>query len=94
MNSAEFKRRIALYTYRILHWGQNHVPPGVRSVIGVVFMVAGVLGFLPILGFWMLPLGMAFVAMDVPPARRRIDIWMERLHRQSQLNRPQPDLNS
>ena len=91
MNRAEFKRRIALYTYRILHWGQNRVPRGVRSVLGIIFMVFGIFGFLPILGFWMLPLGIAFVAMDVPPAQRRIDIWMKRLHRQAQLNRPQVD---
>ena len=85
------KRRIAEYTYRILHWGQNHVPRGVRSVLGVIFMVFGIFGFLPILGFWMLPLGIAFVAMDVPPAQRRIDVWMQRLHRQAQLNRPHVD---
>ncbi len=29
---------------------------GVRSIIGVVFMIGGVLGFLPILGSWLLPL--------------------------------------
>lgn len=40
-------------------------------------MVGGVLGFLPILGFWMLPLGVAFVALDIPPMRKRIDAWMD-----------------
>ncbi len=91
MNKAEFKRRIALYTYRIMHWGDNHVPRGIRTLLGVLFMIGGVFGFLPILGFWMLPLGVAFVALDIPPARRRIDVWMERLHHQAELGRPQPD---
>ena len=35
METAEIRRRIAEYTYRTLYWGQNRVPPGVRSVIGV-----------------------------------------------------------
>lgn len=85
METAEIKRRIAEYTYRILYWGQNHVPAGVRSIIGVAFMVGGVFGFLPILGFWMLPLGIAFVALDVPPARRKTDAWIERLRVQARL---------
>ena len=81
MNKAELKRRVADYTFRTVRWGQNHVPPGVRSLIGLLFMVGGVFGFLPVLGFWMLPLGVAFVAMDVPPARRHIESWMGRLYR-------------
>ena len=67
------------------------MPRGVRTLLGVLFMIGGVFGFLPILGFWMLPLGVAFVALDIPPARRRIDQWMERLHHQAELGGPQPD---
>lgn len=85
MNKTEFKRRIAEYTYRLLHWGNSRVPPGIRTLVGLLFMVGGVFGFLPVLGFWMLPLGVAFVALDVPPARRRLDVWMERLHRHSEI---------
>ena len=85
MDKVEFKRRIAEYTYRLLLWGNNRVPPGIRTLIGLLFMVGGVFGFLPVLGFWMLPLGIAFVALDVPPARRRLDVWMKRLHRQSEI---------
>ena len=40
-------------------------------------MIGGVFGFLPILGFWMLPLGVAFVALDIPSTRHKIDDWME-----------------
>ena len=42
-------------------------------------MIGGVFGFLPILGFWMLPLGIAFVALDIPSTRHRIEDWMEHL---------------
>jgi hypothetical protein len=46
-------------------------------------MVGGVFGFLPILGFWMLPLGVALIGLDIPPARKRIQAWMEKLKIQS-----------
>ncbi|MSO99009.1 MAG: hypothetical protein EXR11_12460 [Rhodospirillaceae bacterium] len=41
-----------------------------RVPIGVVLVIGGILGFLPILGFWMIPLGLAVLAIDYPPARR------------------------
>lgn len=48
------------------------VPPGLRLVLGVVLMIGGVLGFLPILGFWMIPLGIAVAALDLVPLWRRL----------------------
>ena len=44
-------------------------------------MVAGVFGFLPIIGFWMFPIGLAFVALDIPWTRKHIHDWMERLEK-------------
>jgi len=53
------------------------LPPGVRSLAGLVLIVAGVLGIvLPVLGFWMAPLGVMFIALDVPPWRRRVARWL------------------
>ncbi len=75
----DLKQRIAGFTYRTLKWGRDHVPPGIRSIIGVLFMIGGVLGFLPVLGFWMLPLGVAFIALDIPPMRHKIEDWMVKL---------------
>ncbi|WP_425091224.1 hypothetical protein [Tropicimonas sp. S265A] len=48
------------------------VPPGFRWLVGVLLMLGGVLGFLPILGFWMIPLGLAVAALDVMPLWRRL----------------------
>jgi hypothetical protein len=59
-------------------WGQENVPPGARSVLGVLLICGGVLGFLPILGFWMIPLGGALIALDVPPLRRRLLAWLDK----------------
>ena len=50
-------------------------------------MVGGVFGFLPVLGFWMLPLGAALIALDLPFTRKRIEKWMETL--QQKLAKPE-----
>ena len=42
-------------------------------------MIGCVLGFLPILGFWMFPLGMAFIALDLPFTQNRIDHFIVKL---------------
>jgi hypothetical protein len=40
-----------------------------RIPAGIALTVGGVVGFLPILGFWMVPLGLAVLAQDVPVMR-------------------------
>ena len=82
-NEPTLSQRIAAFTYRTLRWGRDHVAPGIRSLIGVAFMVGGVFGFLPILGFWMLPLGAAFIALDLPFLRHKIEDWMESLEKRA-----------
>ena len=44
----------------------------VRIPAGIVLIAAGFVGFLPILGFWMIPLGVIIIAQDVPFLRRPI----------------------
>ena len=46
-----------------------------RTVIGVALIIGGVLGFLPVLGFWMVPLGLLVLSVDFPLVRR----WRRRL---------------
>ena len=77
------KTRIAGICYRVLKFGQDKLPPGIRSIVGLLCMVGGVFGFLPVLGFWMLPLGVALIGLDISPARKHIQIWMEKLRIQS-----------
>jgi len=52
-------RTIALPTSRL-----------VRTIIGILLVVGGVLGFLPVLGFWMIPLGILVLSVDFAPVRR------------------------
>jgi hypothetical protein len=42
----------------------------VRIPAGVLLVLGGLIGFLPLVGFWMLPLGLAILAIDIPLAGR------------------------
>ena len=41
-----------------------------RIGLGIVLILGGILGFLPVVGFWMLPLGVLVLAHDMPGVRR------------------------
>ena len=78
------KRRFAAQLFVAQGKGQRFIPPLLRGVVGLLLVGLGFLGFLPVLGFWMIPLGLALIATDIPPARR----WLRRrLHRMSKDNR-------
>jgi hypothetical protein len=60
-----------------------------RVPLALVLIAGGFIGFLPVLGFWMLPLGLLLLSVDVPllrptisaaiiRGRRRIDLWRQR----------------
>ncbi len=41
-----------------------------RIALGSGLVVGGILGFLPVLGFWMIPLGLLVLSQDLPAVRR------------------------
>ena len=41
-----------------------------RIALGTGLCLGGVVGFLPIVGFWMLPLGLMVLAQDIAAVRR------------------------
>ncbi|WCL53096.1 PGPGW domain-containing protein [Gimibacter soli] len=41
-----------------------------RLIVGVLLVIGGILGFLPVLGFWMIPLGLVILSVDYPAVRR------------------------
>ena len=41
-----------------------------RLPLAVLFIIGGIFSFLPVLGVWMLPLGILLIAVDVPLVRR------------------------
>jgi hypothetical protein len=59
----------------------------VRIPIGIGLIIFGLLGFLPVLGFWMVPLGLIVLSIDIPAIRRgrrrtvvRLGQWLKRRH--------------
>lgn len=55
-----------------------------RIGLGSALMVGGTLGFLPVLGFWMLPVGFIVLSNDISfirRRRRRMVIWWSRRKR-------------
>ena len=62
--------------------GNNHIrlPRSqiARIIIGLLLIVGGILGFLPVLGFWMIPLGLLVLSIDLPFVRRwrrKLTLW-------------------
>lgn len=49
---------------------KSHPNHWLRKTVGILLVIGGMLGFLPVLGYWMLPLGLALLAVDWPWARR------------------------
>ena len=52
---------------RTIHLPENRA---LRLGLGGALVVGGMFGFLPILGFWMIPLGAVVLAQDIPAVRR------------------------
>jgi purine-cytosine permease-like protein len=49
-----------------------------RIAMGVLLILCGFVGFLPILGFWMVPVGVVVLSIDLPIARRlrrKVEVW-------------------
>jgi len=58
-----------------------------RILLGILLVFGGLVGFLPIVGFWMIPLGLAVLAVDYPPLRRlrrRLLVHLEKRRRKKQ----------
>lgn len=55
-----------------------------RLVVGSLLVVGGIFGFLPVLGFWMVPLGLLILSQELPYVRRKrrqMAVWWERRRR-------------
>jgi len=50
-----------------------------RTAIGVALIIGGIFGFLPILGFWMIPVGFIVLSVDFPYIRRHRRQWSVRI---------------
>jgi len=82
MRSLLLKKNLHLPTIKI--FGKTVRLPQMRSRrrwLGIGLVCGGVLGFLPIVGYWMLPLGLFILSYDSPRIRRmrrRMEVWLMR----------------
>ncbi|WP_087587084.1 hypothetical protein [Nitratireductor soli] len=56
-----------------------------RIAGGIGLVVLGLFGFLPVLGFWMIPLGLLVLSYDIASVRRRrrrLAVWWNRRRHQ------------
>ena len=65
---------------RAIRWMRNPKAKWVRLPLGILLVVAGFFGFLPVLGFEFIPLGLLLIAQDLPFLRKpvaRATLWLE-----------------
>ncbi|RYE29171.1 MAG: hypothetical protein EOP23_22055 [Hyphomicrobiales bacterium] len=61
-----------------LRWLRHPASRLIRIPAGIALIVGGIFSFLPLLGAWMLPLGLLLLAADVPFLQRpmaRFALW-------------------
>jgi hypothetical protein len=57
---------------RFIRWVREPKLIWLRLPLGLALICGGLVGFLPVLGFWMVPLGVILLAQDFPPVERGI----------------------
>jgi hypothetical protein len=75
-----FGRQLPSWAARMLARVRQPSLIWVRIPVGFALVLGGFAGFLPIFGFWMLPLGILLIAQDVPfirPPLARLIAWIE-----------------
>jgi hypothetical protein len=76
-----FERRLPAWIARPVQWMRKPSSRLVRIPLAVLLIGGGIVGFLPLLGFWMIPLGLALIAQDIPflrPPLARFLAWIDR----------------
>jgi hypothetical protein len=65
---------------KFIRWTRDPAIRRHRLPLGILCVIGGLLWFLPVLGIWLLPIGLVLIAHDVPRLRNpvaRMVIWCE-----------------
>ena len=57
------------------------MPAVPRQVLGVLLLIGGMFWFLPVLGIWMIPLGLVILSVDFQWARKghlSVQVWLRK----------------
>lgn len=66
---------------RAVHWLREPSRFPLRLLASILLILGGIFSILPVLGLWMLPLGLALLAQDVPALKVPMEKsarWIER----------------
>ncbi|GAB1717086.1 MAG: hypothetical protein NTAFB05_21280 [Nitrobacter sp.] len=78
---AWFESKMPPRPAKFIGWVRRPSSRLARVPLAVLLVVGGVFSFLPVLGLWMLPLGLMLIALDLPflqrPMARTLG-WIER----------------
>ncbi|MDB5655879.1 MAG: hypothetical protein JWQ94_3492 [Tardiphaga sp.] len=78
---AWFEAKLPARPARFVSWLRQPSSKLVRIPLALLLMLGGIFSILPVLGLWMLPLGMLLIAQDVPffekPVAQSLG-WIER----------------
>ena len=90
---AWFEGKLPAGPARFVNWLRRPTSRLARIPLAALLMIGGIFSFLPILGLWMLPLGLLLFAQDVPmlrPPLISLLAWIERkwLERERAKNTP------
>ncbi|MGB3043168.1 MAG: hypothetical protein WBB98_08265 [Xanthobacteraceae bacterium] len=78
---AWFESKLPPKLARFSRWVRQPSSRLVRIPLGILLIIGGIFSFLPVLGLWMLPLGLMLIAQDIPFLQGpivRLLTWMER----------------
>ncbi len=78
---AWFEEKLPAGPARFVSWLRQPSSRFARIPLAALLIFGGVFSFLPVLGLWMLPLGLLLFAQDVPPLQPpliRLLAWVER----------------
>lgn len=68
------------FVVRVIAWVRNPTSRWVRIPIGLLFIVASFFWFLPVVGVEFFPIGLLFIAQDIPFMRKPVGkllLWLE-----------------
>lgn len=61
----EFERHMPVWFARLVNWLRRPGVQLIRIPLGTLLVIGGIFSILPVLGLWMLPLGLLILALDV-----------------------------
>lgn len=76
----ELEKEVPDRVARALRWLRGPQSRKVRIPLGIVFILAGLLWFLPVVGIEFLPIGLLLIAQDIPFLRKPVGkalLWAE-----------------